>query len=159
MSVSTQEKEEIKQQVLHAINDLPDPEIPVLTIEDLGIVKKIHVNETGAVTVGITPTYSGCPAIVAIELAVQHALLQAGLTAKVERLLSPAWSSDDISTQGLQKMHDYGIAPPVKDDAPIACVLCGSVAVTKISEFGTTACKALYKCQDCLEPFDYFKCL
>lgn len=143
-----------------------DPEIPVLTLEDLGILRRVGWRD-GRIMVSLTPTYTGCPATLAIRLAVEAALLDAGLpTAHVETVLSPAWSTDDISEEGRRKLHAYGIAPPLTKVArplfgedKIACPKCGSTATTRVSEFGSTACKALWRCQACREPFDYFKCL
>ena len=144
-----------------------DPEIPVLTLVDLGVLRSVtFVN--GQIVARITPTYIGCPAVLAIELAVETALLAAGFdNVRIERVLAPAWTTDDITADGRAKLIAYGIAPPVKrgkgallfvDDEP-ACPKCGSLATSKISEFGSTACKALWRCDTCREPFDYFKCL
>ena len=145
---------------------VPDPEIPVLTLEDLGILRGVERRE-GRVVVTLTPTYTGCPATLAIRLAVEAALLEAGLdTAQVETVLAPAWSADDITEAGHRKLREYGIAPPVRSagrgrpgEGSIACPRCGSTATQQLSEFGSTACKALWRCQACREPFDYFKCL
>jgi ring-1,2-phenylacetyl-CoA epoxidase subunit PaaD len=144
-----------------------DPEIPVLTLEDLGVLRGVERRE-GRIVVRITPTYTGCPATLAIRLAVEVALLEAGISdAQVETVLSPPWSTDDITQEGRRKLIAYGIAPPATkasaralfgDDA-VACPKCGSARTAKISEFGSTACKALWRCEACAEPFDYFKCL
>jgi ring-1,2-phenylacetyl-CoA epoxidase subunit PaaD len=142
-----------------------DPEIPVLTLEDLGVVRGVERLE-GRVVVKLTPTYTGCPATLAIQLGVQAALVEAGLPdAKVESVLSPPWSSDDITEEGRRKLKDFGIAPPVRGarartlfaQETVACPKCGSTATSRISEFGSTACKALYRCRSCLEPFDHVK--
>ena len=144
-----------------------DPEIPVLTLEDLGVLRGVERGDDGIV-VKITPTYTGCPATVAIQLAVEAALADAGVpNARVETVLSPPWSTDQITEQGRRKLTEFGIAPPVRRAGPlalfgqetVACPKCGSTATAKISEFGSTACKALWRCQACAEPFDYFKCL
>lgn len=144
-----------------------DPEIPVLTLEDLGVVRAVERRE-GRIVVKLTPTYIGCPATLAIELGVQAALLAAGLSdALVESVLSPPWSTDDITEEGRRKLKDFGIAPPARGararalfaQDEVACPKCGSTATSRISEFGSTACKALWRCEACAEPFDYFKCL
>jgi ring-1,2-phenylacetyl-CoA epoxidase subunit PaaD len=142
-----------------------DPEIPALTLEDLGILRGVEWRD-GRIVVSLTPTYSGCPATLAIKLAVEAALLDAGLsTAHVETVLSPAWSTADISDAGRRKLREYGIAPPAAKAAgtlfgeePVTCPRCGSTVTHRIAEFGSTACKALWRCETCREPFDYFKC-
>jgi ring-1,2-phenylacetyl-CoA epoxidase subunit PaaD len=144
-----------------------DPEIPVLTLEDLGVLRGVERRE-GRIVVKLTPTYTGCPATLAIRLAVEAALAQAGLAdATVETVLSPPWSTDDITDAGRHKLKDFGIAPPAHAggvralfaDEAVACPKCGSVHTAKISEFGSTPCKALWRCESCAEPFDAFKCL
>ena len=126
-------------------------------------------DEDGRIVVELTPTYTGCPAVLAIELAVEAALHEAGFAdVRIERVLSPAWSTDDITATGRDKLRAYGIAPPegpsgrgalVFGAQSITCPRCGSRNTNRISEFGSTACKALWRCEDCREPFDYFKCL
>ena len=139
------------------LSEVPDPEIPVLTIVDLGIVRDVTVGDN--VTVAIAPTYSGCPATEVIEASVRSTLVRHGVTApNIERTLSPAWTTDWITEDGKRKMREYGIAPPQKS-LEIACPQCDSTNTEKISEFGSTACKASWRCRDCLEPFEYFKCL
>lgn len=149
-----------------AVAGVVDPEIPVLTIADLGILRGV-MRRNGRIVVMLTPTYSGCPATHAIRLAVETALIEAGFPfARVETVLAPAWTTDDITLEGRRKLEAFGIAPPAgyasgRDPlAPerIACPRCGSMATERISEFGSTACKALWRCQTCREPFDYFKC-
>jgi ring-1,2-phenylacetyl-CoA epoxidase subunit PaaD len=144
-----------------------DPEIPVLTLEDLGVLRGVERRE-GGIVVKLTPTYTGCPATLAIQLATQAALVEAGFAdAEVETVLSPTWSTDDITEEGRRKLKEFGIAPPARGararslfaDDIVACPKCGSTATAKISEFGSTACKALWRCESCAEPFDYFKCL
>ena len=144
-----------------------DPEIPVLTLEDLGVLRAVERRD-GRIVVALTPTYTGCPAALAIELNVQAALLEAGFCdVLVENVLAPPWSSDDITEDGRRKLQEFGIAPPARgarggtlfaQDA-VTCPKCGSTSTTRISEFGSTACKALWRCEACAEPFDYFKCL
>jgi len=153
---------------LETASAVPDPEVPCVTIADLGILRGVARDETGQIVVRLTPTYSGCPAVIAIEMAVEAALLDAGVEARVERVITPAWTTDWISAEGREKLRAYGIAPPVgssggrraffSEDA-IACPRCGSSRTSKISEFGSTACKAHYRCDACAEPFDYFKCI
>lgn len=145
-----------------------DPEIPVLTLEDLGVIRDVKV-DGATLVVDISPTYIGCPAVLAIELAVEAALRDAGFELiRISRVLSPAWSTDDITAAGREKLRDYGIAPPLRrtgksallfEDDTVACPHCGSTDTRKIAEFGSTACKALWKCDACCEPFDYFKCI
>ena len=118
------------------------------------------VDCSDGVTVSLTPTYSGCPATEAIEASVMAALADHGVSdVRIKRVLSPAWTTDWISEAGRQKLRVYGIAPPERRDRPIACPRCNSSHTEIISEFGSTACKASYRCVDCLEPFEYFKCL
>ncbi|MDN5871923.1 MAG: phenylacetate-CoA oxygenase subunit PaaJ [Nitrococcus sp.] len=146
-----------------------DPEIPVLSIADLGILRDVQCRD-GELVVVITPTYSGCPAMHAIEQAIEAELHRHGVESfQIHTRLAPPWSSDWITPAGRRKLFDYGIAPPAQsasgkrerpDGEPrLACPQCGSAHTTRISEFGSTACKALYRCGDCLEPFDYFKCI
>ena len=144
-----------------------DPEVPAVTVADLGILRSVEVSD-GVATAKVTPTYSGCPAVLAIELAVETALLDAGFEAKIERVIAPAWTTDWITEEGREKLRAYGIAPPVKasnsvralfGETVVACPRCASEDTERVSEFGSTACKALYKCQSCYEPFDYFKCI
>jgi ring-1,2-phenylacetyl-CoA epoxidase subunit PaaD len=145
-----------------------DPEVPVLTIEDLGILRDVRVDESGHIDVVITPTYSGCPALEAIEAAVLAALHEAGHhDVDVRTVLAPAWTTDWISAEGKRKLLDYGIAPPtpattsrsgpVLVQLGVRCPQCGSIATHEVSHFGSTACKALWVCDDCREPFDHFK--
>lgn len=152
------------------LENVHDPEIPVLSILDLGVVRSVEQNESGAIEVKITPTYSGCPAMDTIAVDIKAALEQAGYThIKVTLVLHPAWSSDWLSESGKQKLLAYGIAPPVDTvqhpqalfgaEPIVPCPQCGSEHTTLVSQFGSTACKALYRCEDCREPFDYFKCL
>lgn len=145
---------------------VPDPEIPCVTVADLGILRAVDFVD-GVATAKVTPTYNGCPAVLAIELAVEAALRDAGFEAKVERVIAPAWTTDWITDEGREKLRAYGIAPPVKGsgkgslfaEIEVACPQCGSTDTSRISEFGSTACKALYRCGACAEPFDYFKCI
>lgn len=150
-----------------AASAVPDPEVPCVTVADLGILRSVDMID-GVAVARVTPTYSGCPAVVAIELAVESALRDAGFEARVERVMSPAWTTDWITPEGRAKLRDYGIAPPASASASIRslfgaaevdCPKCGSGETERVSEFGSTACKALYRCLACREPFDYFKCI
>jgi ring-1,2-phenylacetyl-CoA epoxidase subunit PaaD len=143
-----------------------DPELPVLTIEDLGVLRGVSIDDDGRVIVTITPTYSGCPAMDAIRTDIVAALESAGFPdAVVQTVLSPPWSTDWISAAGRQKLQDFGIAPPAPRDrtAPVLltltvrCARCGSADTRETSRFGSTACKSLWACNSCLEPFDHVK--
>jgi len=156
-----------RQQVLAWLSEVPDPEIPVLSITDLGIVRDVNINSE--VVVDLTPTYSGCPATEFIEKSVLDALHSRGIDhVSIRRVLSPPWTTDWISDAGRRKLKAYGIAPPMpgvgkrellQGTRSIACPQCDSLNTSLVSEFGSTACKAHYKCTDCLEPFEYFKCI
>ncbi len=146
---------------------VPDPEIPAVTLADLGILRGAE-RRKGRIVVRLTPTYTGCPATLAIRLEVETALLAAGIAdAAVETVLSPPWSTADITPDGRRKLAAYGIAPPppagsgvpFADPVPVPCPRCGSEQTTRLSEFGSTPCKALWRCETCREPFDVFKCL
>jgi ring-1,2-phenylacetyl-CoA epoxidase subunit PaaD len=143
-----------------------DPEIPVLTIADLGVLREVEVSD-GHVEVAITPTYSGCPAMNMIALEIELALEREGFAKpKIRTVLSPAWTTDWMSDDGRRKLKDYGIAPPQAASSrralfgvqEVACPQCGSANTELLSEFGSTSCKALWRCKACREPFDYFKC-
>lgn len=147
---------------------VPDPEIPVVDLADLGILRGVARGDDGRIVVRLTPTYSGCPATLAIRLAVETALADTGIVgARVETVLSPAWSTDDITAEGRSKLRAYGIAPPVGKAGRAAlfgleqavCPRCGSANTEQISAFGSTPCKSLWRCRACREPFDQFKCL
>lgn len=138
-----------------ALEAIPDPEIPVLSIFDLGIVRGYKDNPP---RVQVTPTYTGCPATVAIELAIRDALDKAGFPdVVVERVLFPPWTTDWITDRGRQRLEDYGIAPP-SPSSTAACPQCGSFDTHEVSRFGSTPCKSQWRCNSCLEPFDRFKC-
>ncbi len=143
-----------------------DPEIPVISIADLGILRDVVVSD-GHVEVVITPTYSGCPAMNTIQAEIEQALAAAHLSpVSVTTVLSPAWTTDWITETGRQQLLHYGIAPPVHGEgrtalfrtAAVACPRCKSADTSQLAPFGSTACKALWRCNHCLEPFDYFKC-
>ena len=143
-----------------------DPEIPVLSISDLGVLREVRVTATG-VEVAITPTYSGCPAMNMITLEIETALAKAGIApVTVKTILSPAWTTDWMTQEGRDKLRAYGIAPPAKGggrralfgEDTVACPQCGSTKTSEIAAFGSTSCKSLWRCDACREPFDYFKC-
>lgn len=152
------------------LEQVPDPEIPVVSIRELGILREIN-DVGGALQIVITPTYSGCPAMGQIEDDVRSAMAAAGMRADVVTRLAPAWTTDWMTDAAKEKLREFGIAPPhttrpaeqvlgfqqARRAGAIACPHCGSANTTETSHFGSTACKALYKCLDCLEPFDYFK--
>lgn len=157
--------------------EVPDPEIPVISVTDLGIVRDV-VWEGETLVVTVTPTYSGCPATSLINLEVERVLHDQGVTrVRIDRRLSPAWTTDWLTDAAREKLRAFGVAPPVNGTAAdgrlagrvtrlsgasnltIACPRCGSTRSEKISQFGSTPCKASYRCKDCLEPFDYFKCI
>jgi ring-1,2-phenylacetyl-CoA epoxidase subunit PaaD len=154
--------------VWRVLEDVADPEIPVLSIVDLGIVRFVRWDAHDNLHVGVTPTYSGCPATEVIRGSVKRALVHAGYPdVQLDTVLSPPWTSDWLSGKGRQKLAAFGIAPPAQavssprrlfGDPVVACPRCGSDSTEKVSEFGSTPCKALYRCTECLEPFDYFKC-
>jgi len=156
-----------REQVMDWLADVPDPEIPVLSVLDLGIVRDVQCGER--VVVALAPTYSGCPATEAIEANVIAALQDRGITdVAVQRVLSPPWTTDWISDAGREKLRKYGIAPPENGASKrqlldskhvVPCPRCESQQTELVSEFGSTACKASYRCTYCLEPFEYFKCL
>ena len=139
-----------------------DPEIPVLTLTDLGIVRFVKVGSDGVLEVGLSPTYTGCPATEVIRHSAERALEEAGLGPfQISSVLSPAWSSAWITPDGRRKLAEYGIAPPpaTHADQPFACPRCESLDTERISQFGSTPCKALHRCRSCLEPFECFKCI
>ena len=156
----------LRQQAWDIAAGVVDPEIPVLTIADLGVLRDVAVTD-GRVEVAITPTYSGCPAMNMIQLEIELALEREGFhNSKVRTVLSPAWTTDWMTEDGRRKLRDYGIAPPQAGSSrralfgvlEVACPQCGSVNTEVLSEFGSTSCKALWRCKSCREPFDYFRC-
>jgi ring-1,2-phenylacetyl-CoA epoxidase subunit PaaD len=177
--VSPQAVDVLEHEVWKTLEGVADPEIPVISIVDLGIVREVRWDEGGnppAVVVTVTPTYSGCPATEVIAAAIREALDRAGFgDAVVQTRLSPAWTTDWLTPAGREKLRSYGIAPPVGNAAEqvidisrilrhrpvepiVACPRCNSTRTQLTSQFGSTPCKALYRCTACKEPFDYFKC-
>lgn len=165
MIATNQHIDEILIPILEKVSD---PEIPVLSIMDMGVVRSARLID-GIVQVSITPTYSGCPAMDVIGDDITKALKENGYESKVKLVLVPAWTTDWITERGRNALREYGIAPPLNPDADkdallgdkriVKCTNCNSTNTKLVSQFGSTACKALFKCVDCLEPFDYFKCL
>ena len=156
----------LRQAAWNAAAQVVDPEIPVLTIADLGVLRDVTVRD-GRVEIAITPTYSGCPAMNMIALEIELALAREGIDgAIVKTVLSPAWTTDWMTDDGRRKLRDYGVAPPQAGGSRralfgvevVACPQCGSDETQVLSEFGSTSCKALWRCNACREPFDYFKC-
>jgi ring-1,2-phenylacetyl-CoA epoxidase subunit PaaD len=158
-----------KEHILSLISEIPDPEIPVITIAELGVIRDVVINGKN-VEIIITPTYSGCPAMKRMEDDIRSVLKTNGIeNLKITTVYSPAWTTDWISEHAKEKLRVYGIAPPEKTTEDkswltgkskiVLCPRCKSKNTKLISQFGSTACKALYQCQDCLEPFDYFKCI
>lgn len=147
-----------------------DPEVPVLSVVDLGLIRSVELSNEELVKITVTPTYTGCPATDVINMGIRMALMEAGYKAvEIQTVLSPAWTTEWMTEVGRQKLKAYGIAPPnpqqivcsvdaFQQDEAVQCPHCSSYHTTIISRFGSTACKALYRCQDCQEPFDYFKC-
>ncbi|WP_376098710.1 1,2-phenylacetyl-CoA epoxidase subunit PaaD [Roseomonas sp. CCTCC AB2023176] len=163
------DRERLRRRTWDAAATVPDPEIPAISIADLGVLRDARVRDDGGVEVDITPTYSGCPAMDMIAVNVEVALREAGLPdPRVNLVLSPAWTTDWMTDAGRAALHAYGIAPPAKAasrrvlfgmDDDVGCPRCGSAETDKISEFGSTSCKSLWRCMACREPFDHFKCL
>ena len=149
--------QDLASAVWEVVGEVPDPEIPVLSVVDLGIVREV---DAGNRRVVITPTYTGCPATQVIERDIRAALDAAGYRDwRIETALSPAWTTDWITPEGRGKLHAYGIAPPTERASTVVhCPQCGSTSTEEISRFGSTPCKALWRCRDCREPFDLFKC-
>lgn len=150
------------QKILNILKNVCDPEVPVLTVLDLGIIRNIHFENNDPV-ITVTTTYSGCPATDMINADIRMALMSNGYkNVKIINQLSPSWTTEWMSEDGKHKLKEYGIAPPDKKFSipkdGVACPQCNSSNTRLVSEFGSTACKALYQCKDCMEPFDYFKC-
>lgn len=166
--MTTTVKPNIDKSIVPILQEVADPEIPVLTVLDMGVIREA-LEQDGIVKIKLTPTYSGCPAMDVISDDLKAAFAIKGMEAEVELVLSPAWSTDWMSEEGMRKMEEYGIAAPLEETADkaallgnakiVKCTNCGSKNTHLVSQFGSTACKALFKCNECQEPFDYFKCL
>jgi len=164
----TTTEQHIDEILIPILNQVSDPEIPVLSIMDMGVVRSAVI-ENNLVKVQITPTYSGCPAMDVIGDDIKKTLKFAGYHSEIELILAPAWTTDWITPKGRKALEDYGIAAPLEADADksvllegkrlVKCTNCGSKNTRLVSQFGSTACKAQFQCDDCQEPFDYFKCL
>lgn len=162
------EHADIDTELIPILDKVSDPEIPVLTILDMGVVRYAKLVDD-VVLIKITPTYSGCPAMDVIADDITTAFKKAGYNVNIDLILTPAWTTDWISEEGRDALEKYGIAPPLEADADkeallgnkriVKCTNCGSHNTKLVSQFGSTACKALFQCEDCQEPFDYFKCL
>ncbi|MFV0514353.1 MAG: 1,2-phenylacetyl-CoA epoxidase subunit PaaD [Jhaorihella sp.] len=147
------------EQIMTWLDAVPDPEIPVISLVDLGVIRGIEW-QGDTLVVKVTPTYSGCPATTIISLDIETALRDRGIEdLRLEQQLAPAWTTDWLSEKGRAALEAYGIAPPQPAGGPDRCPHCGSKDVEKQSQFGSTPCKAQWRCRDCLEPFDYFKCI
>jgi ring-1,2-phenylacetyl-CoA epoxidase subunit PaaD len=166
MVSAVEDMNDLRRRAWDAAASVVDPEIPVLTVADLGVLREVSVSD-GHVEVAITPTYSGCPAMNMIALEIELALEREGFSRpKVRTVLSPAWTTDWLSEDGRRKLKEYGIAPPIASSSrralfgvqEVPCPQCGSNDTELLSEFGSTSCKALWRCKSCREPFDYFKC-
>ncbi|MCF4139342.1 phenylacetate-CoA oxygenase subunit PaaJ [Streptomyces sp. Tue 6430] len=165
----------LEAELLAVAGSVPDPELPVLTLQELGVLRAVHVRDTDAVEVELTPTYTGCPAVEAMSADIERALRDHGVReVTVRTVLAPAWSTDDISAEGRRKLREFGIAPPrdrhtagpvgvslgptrTTEQEPVRCPHCGSADTELLSRFSSTACKALRRCLACREPFDHFK--
>ncbi|MGD1219232.1 1,2-phenylacetyl-CoA epoxidase subunit PaaD [Streptomyces krungchingensis] len=172
----------LEEELRRLAGSVPDPELPVLTLEELGVLRAVRVNDADSVEVDLTPTYTGCPAIEAMSVDIERVLQEHGIReVAVRTVLSPAWSTDDISDEGRRKLREFGIAPPrggrptgpvtvelgptrttlsasrPQQTEPVHCPLCGSADTELLSRFSSTACKALRRCLSCREPFDHFK--
>ena len=146
-------------QIWEWLDAVPDPEIPVISVVDLGIVRGVAW-DGDTLEIAVTPTYSGCPATSVISMDIETALHDHGIAkTKIKTQISPPWTTDWLSDKGKAKLEDYGIAPPRPAGGPVRCPRCKSENLDRISQFGSTPCKAQWRCLDCLEPFDYFKCI
>ena len=164
----TTTEQHIDQRLFSILEKVSDPEIPVLSIMDMGVVRSAII-ENNVVKVQITPTYSGCPAMDVIGDDIKKALNEAGYDSEIELILAPAWTTDWITPKGRKALEEYGIAAPLNAEADkevlldgkriVKCTNCSSQNTRLVSQFGSTACKAQFQCEDCQEPFDYFKCL
>lgn len=159
-----------KEHIYDVLSEIPDPEIPVISITDLGVIREVTITGDTSIELNITPTYSGCPAMRQIDADVRQKLGEQGFKdIKINTVYSPPWTTDWINDAARERLREYGIAPPEHStedkswltgkEKAVACPRCKSPHTRLVSQFGSTACKALYQCQDCLEPFDYFKCI
>jgi len=171
MNAQNKHAREKKAEIWEILGDVLDPEVPAISVVDLGIIRNVDVSDEGKVCISVTPTYTGCPATALINEVIKSAVEVAGYAdVSLKQVLSPAWTTDWISEEGREKLRAYGIAPPVGKagtgkaalfgvSTQVDCPQCGSSNTEQISEFGSTACKAMYRCLSCAEPFEYFKCI
>ncbi|CAD0187021.1 Putative 1,2-phenylacetyl-CoA epoxidase, subunit D [Ruegeria sp. THAF57] len=146
-------------QIWNWLEGVPDPEIPVISVVDLGVIRDVSVSGNAA-TVTVTPTYSGCPAMAVIAMDIETALAANGVeNLQIQTRIAPPWTTDWLSEKARSRLEEFGIAPPQPAGGPTRCPHCKSDQLEKISQFGSTPCKAQWRCQSCLEPFDYFKCI
>lgn len=160
---------QVERDVWRLLTEVPDPEIPVLNVVELGVIRYVRGDEQRRVEVGVSPTYTGCPATEVIQNSIRTRLQAAGYRdIKIDTVLSPPWTSDWLTSSAREKLKDYGIAPPahavsnlrhVFREPKVQCPRCSSALTQRVSEFASTPCKALYRCSACLEPFEYFKCI
>jgi len=158
-----------ESEIWNILEEVKDPEIPVLSVVDLGIVRKVEERGDNDYLITITPTYSGCPAMDTIEREIKEILQKRNISTEIKTSISPAWTTDWLTEKGRKNLEEYGIAPPSEASTDksfltgkhkaVRCPQCKSENTSLVSQFGSTACKALYKCNDCLENFDYFKCI
>ncbi|HLW40437.1 MAG TPA: 1,2-phenylacetyl-CoA epoxidase subunit PaaD [Brumimicrobium sp.] len=160
-------KEITTEYIWELLSEVPDPEVPAVSVVDLGVIHEVNELQNGSWDIKMTPTYTGCPATNFMALEIQSRLKKEGIHSKVDIVLSPSWTTDRISEEGKRKLKEFGITPPQEGGdvsslfgkgPDIPCPRCESVNTRLISQFGSTACKAHYQCNDCHEPFDYFKC-
>jgi ring-1,2-phenylacetyl-CoA epoxidase subunit PaaD len=164
---STQSASLVEQAVWSLLAEVPDPEIPILNVIELGIIRYVRDEQERGIAIGVSPTYTGCPATEVIQASTK--LRKAGFAGvRVDSVLAPAWTSDWLTDSAREKLREYGIAPPADSvsnprhllrDPDVRCPRCASAQTQRVSEFASTPCKALYRCKDCLEPFEYFKCI
>lgn len=160
---------QVERRIWRLLEEVADPEIPVLSVVDLGLIRYIQVDDDERIAIGVSPTYTGCPATDVIRAAIEAKVQAAGYAdVRVEAVMAPAWTSDWLSERGKEKLREYGIAPPAQAvssprglfrDPIVQCPRCASRETERVSEFGSTPCKALYRCAACAEPFEYFKCI
>lgn len=159
----------VEREVWRLLAEVPDPEIPILNVIELGVVRYVRDDRERGVVVGVSPTYTGCPATEVIQASIKARLREAGFeSVRIDSVLAPPWTSDWLTDSARAKLREYGIAPPAESvDSPrrlfgelsVQCPRCSSTQTQRVSEFASTPCKALYRCGSCLEPFEYFKCL
>lgn len=166
---STPSVSRVEQEIWSLLAEVPDPEIPILNVIELGIIRYVRDEQERGIAVGVSPTYTGCPATEVIHASIRARLRKAGFAdIRVDSVFAPPWTSDWLTDGAREKLREYGIAPPAETvsnprhllhDPDVQCPRCASAQTQRVSEFASTPCKALYRCKDCLEPFEYFKCI